>query len=512
MLPRSRTYELCFILNNGGHEAPSKGSGGGNDDMNGFRWLYGFLSLVFGIFLSCSAFDPQVLRDAPGTVPETYGLYDFDPYVPSPWWESMASVELSRLIDEALTGSFTIHEAWARLSQRRSIARRVGADRYPDITAGGDAEATRKSTSSASGSMGDQAVSLWLAGSYELDLWGRVRSEREAASLDVAASREDLLTARVTVAGEVADRWVQILSQRQQIQLLEKQLENNVTFLDLIELRFQKAMVSALDVYQQKQAVESIRARIPLVQAQTQLLTHELAVLLGRPPGFDLGLTQEQMPVLDSLPAVGLPADLLANRPDVRAAGIRLKSAQWQVSAARANRLPSLSLTAGAQYGPSDLDLLFDTWLLRLAANLTAPVFDGGRRAAQVDLASAQMDENLWAYRRTVLTAIKEVEDVLVNETRQREHLNGLEAVKSAADKGLQEAISRYRNGLSDYLPVLTQLLTVQDLERNLIDQRAQLIRYRIGLHRALGGGLLADSQYAIGKPQELESSIQEPE
>ncbi len=468
---------------------------GGNGKMKDFRWAYGFTPFVFWILLSCTAFHPQVLEDAAGTVPETYGLYDSGPYVPSPWWESIASVELSRLIDEALTGSFTIQEAWARLSQARSIARRVGADRYPDITAGGDAQATRMATPPASGSTGAQDVSLWFAGSYELDLWGRVRGEREAASLDAVASREDLLTAMLTVSGEVADRWVQILSQRLQMQLLEKQLENNLTFLELIELRFDKAMVSALDVYQQKQAVESVRARIPLVKAQIQLLQHELAVLLGRPPRTDLGLTQGQMPVLGALPAVGLPADLLANRPDVRAAGIRLQSAQWQVSAARANRLPSISLTAGAQYGPSDLDLLFDTWLLRLAANLTAPVFDGGRRVAEVDLARARMDENLWAYRQTVVTAIREVEDALVNETTQREHLHGLEAVKSAAEKGLKEAISRYQSGLSDYLPVLTQLLTVQDLERNLIDQRAQLIRYRIGLHRALGGGLLADSQ-----------------
>jgi outer membrane protein, multidrug efflux system len=303
------------------------------------------------------------------------------------------------------------------------------------------------------------------------------------------ASRADLHTAMMTVAAEIADRWVRIISQRLQKQLLEKQLESNLTFLELIELRFRKAMVSALDVYQQKQAVESVRAKIPLVEAEAQLLMHDLAVLLSRPPRADLDLHQAKMPAVGPLPAIGLPADLLANRPDVRAAGKRLKAAQWQVAAARANRLPALRLTAGAQYTNSDLDLLFDSWLLNLAGNLTAPLFDGGRRAAAVDQRRAQMDENLWAYRRTVQSAIKEVEDALVSENRLREHIQGLKAASTAARKGFEEAVWRYRNGLSDYLPVLTQLLAVQDLERNLISQKAQLVLYRVGLHRALGGG-----------------------
>lgn len=438
------------------------------------------------------------MPDAAGTVPETYSLYDGKPYLPEPWWESVGSLELSRLIDQALAGNFTIREAWARLAQIRSVAVQAGADLYPEAALGGGAEATRSKTAqTAPGSRGDQNVSLGLSISYELDLWGRIRSEREAALLDVDATREDLLTAMVSVSAEVADRWVRIISQRQQVRLLEKQLENNETFLELIELRFRKAMVGALDVYQQKQVVESVRAKIPLSKAQTALLLHELAVLVGRPPRADLGVAQTGIPALGPLPAVGLPADLLAQRPDVRAAGMRLQAAQWQVAAARANRLPSLLLTGGAQYGASELDLLFDTWLLRLAANLTAPIFDGGRRAAAVDRAGAQVDENLWAYRRAVLTAVKEVEDALVNETNQRAHIHGLEAVKDAAEKGLQEAIARYRKGLSDYLPVLTQLLAVQDLERNLIDQKAQLVRYRIGLHRALGGGRLAESKQA---------------
>ena len=132
--------------------------------------------------------------------------------------------------------------------------------------------------------------------------------------------------------------------------------------------------------------------------------------------------------------------------------------------------------------------VLFDNWILSLAGNLAAPIFDGNRRAAEVDRRQALVDENLFAYRQAVLTAIKEVDNALVIESKQREHIKGLEKVESAARKALEEAGVRYRNGLNDYLPVLTQLLAVQRLERDLIRQRANLFNARISLYRALGG------------------------
>jgi NodT family efflux transporter outer membrane factor (OMF) lipoprotein len=270
--------------------------------------------------------------------------------------------------------------------------------------------------------------------------------------------------------------------------LLHEQLRINQTLLELVELRFHKALVSALDVYQQKQIVENVQADIPLVEETEQLLLNELAALLGKPPRTALAITRSQLPEPSPLPPTGLPSDLLASRPDVRAAGLRLRAADWQIAAARANRLPNLSLTAQARYGDSELDVLFDNWLLSLAANLTAPLIDGGYRAAEVDRTRALADENLAAYRHKVLTAIKEVEDALISETKQREHIEALRQVHVTARRALEEAGVRYRNGLNDYLPVLTQLLTVQGLERDLIRAQADLLITRIRLHRALGG------------------------
>jgi NodT family efflux transporter outer membrane factor (OMF) lipoprotein len=447
------------------------------------------LLIITAMLTACALYQPADRTDAAGNLPAAYSLYSDLPVSDSPWWQDFESPELNRLIDEALSSNFSLKEAWYRLQQARAVAVQAGAALYPDLEAGGSAEFNRRDTGGDSNSSrGNQHFSVGLVSSYEVDLWGRVAGRRKAALLDVEASEADLQAAAVTLAAEVADRWVRILSQQQQKQLLEQQLANNRTFLELIELRFKNAMVSALDVYQQKQAVESVRAKIPLVKGEIQLRKHELAALLGRPPKSNLGVHQAVFPPVNAIASVGLPADLLAARPDVRAAGKRLSAADWQLAAARANRLPALRLTAGAQYGPEDLDLLFDTWLLSLAANLTAPIFDGGHRAAEVDRVRAAVNEDLWAYRRTVLTAVKEVEDALENERRQQEHIEGLKLVADAASRGLKEAISRYRTGLSDYLPVLTQLLAVQDLERTLLQQQEQLILYRIGLYRALGG------------------------
>ncbi|MEJ2158694.1 MAG: TolC family protein [Desulfobacteraceae bacterium] len=165
-----------------------------------------------------------------------------------------------------------------------------------------------------------------------------------------------------------------------------------------------------------------------------------------------------------------------------------MEGSDWDAAAARADRLPALRLTAGAAYQADELNLLFDNWLINLAANISAPLVDGRRRKAEVDRRMAVVEENLAAYRQTVLTAIREVEDALVGEEKLQAHLKGLSEQLSAAQNALNEARSRYRNGLSDYLPVLTQLLTVQNLERTIIQRKAELLVSRVDLYRALGG------------------------
>jgi NodT family efflux transporter outer membrane factor (OMF) lipoprotein len=446
------------------------------------------ITSILGL-VSCRLFNPEPIPCVQKSLPDKFSEFTTDAAPEKRWWETFNDSELNAIVEEALSNNLNLKQIWARLKQARATAVQAGADRYPDLTGTAGATHSRKRTKNGSASTStSEDYSLGVSSNYELDLWGRVRAEQEAAILSAEASKQDLNAAAITLAAEVTNRWLQIIAQRTQKHLLNEQLKTNQTFLELIELRFRHAMVSALDVYQQQQVIDQVRAQIPLVEARESKLINELSVLLGKAPRSPLVISRPDLPKPAPMPSTGIPADLLENRPDIKAAQLRLQSAGWKVSAARADRLPSLTLSARAIFENEHLDLLLDNWLLSLAANLTAPVFDGNRRAAEVDRTMALKDENLAAYRQTILKAIREVEDALVTEARQKEHILELKQVIQTARKALDQATLRYRNGLTDYLPVLTQLLSVQDLERDLITQHATLLINRISLYRSLGG------------------------
>jgi len=322
----------------------------------------------------------------------------------------------------------------------------------------------------------------------EVDLWGRIKSQTEAAALDRETSREQLNTVAITLSSQVALRWTALVAQRLQTEVIHRQLESNKTSLELIELRFRKSLSTALDVYQQRQAVAGTESRIPLVELREELLINELTALLGRADFQSLEIPDEQLPRLGTLPNIGIPADVLANRPDVRQAGLRLQSADWTVSAARADRLPALRLTASGGYANAEISDIFDDWIANLAASVTGPIFDGGRRKAEVQRTRAVVNERLAAYRETVINAIKEVEDALVSEQKQHDYIEALDDRLHAATRSYEEAINRYRNGLIDYTTVLLQLTPLQTLERDRVEAQYNLLQYRINLYRALGG------------------------
>ena len=436
------------------------------------------------LLASCAIYAPDD-RDLSESAPPAFTLYDDNgDDVTNRWWETLESPELTALINESLTNSPSIQQAWARLRQADAQAAKVGAARSPQL--GYDASARGTWVEGASQPVENYGVGL--PASYEVDLWGRVKSQTEAASLDAQASRETLNAAAITLSSRVATTWMSIIAQRLQLGVIELQLESNKTSLDLIERRFRKALSTSLDVYQQRQTVAGTESLIPQRELVVELQNNELAALLGRVDLDSVRVDQERLPTLGPLPAIGLPADVLANRPDVRAAGLRLQSADWQVSAAKADRLPALRLTGSLDYNSGDLSDLFDNWSANLAASLTGPIFDGGRRKAEVERQKAIADERIAAYRETVINAIKEVEDALVSEQKQRAYIEKLEIRMTAARRSYEESVNRYRNGLVEYTTVLRELNIQQGLERERVVAQFDLLRYRIDLYRALGG------------------------
>ena len=441
-------------------------------------------------FASCAPFALPDRSTDTTVLPPSYSIQVSESAPSQRWWTTFHDQQLNDLVEEALTGNQTILSYWARLAQAQAQARKVGSERYPDLTGDADASYSKIRNDEGNGARTFELehYSIGVFASYEVDLWGRVRSSVNSADLTALASREDLNAAAVTIAAEVTQRWIDIIAQQRQFSLLKEQLKANSTYLELIELRFRKSLASALDVMQQRQLVERVKAQIPLVELQEQILRNELAVLIGRLPLDAPVVNGKDMPVLDGLPAAGIPAQLLENRPDVRAAYYRLESADQQLVVARADRLPALRLTGSAAYNSEEMEKIFDNWLLNIAAGLTAPLLDGGRRKADVDIALFTVDEKLADYRQTVLKAVREVEDALIREVKIHEHIERTQQQLKAARSALEEAGSRYLNGLNDYLPVLTQLISVQNLELDLVDRQKDILTARISLYRAIGG------------------------
>jgi multidrug efflux system outer membrane protein len=447
------------------------------------------------LLAGCKTVTPSRDDATDGYVPERYAATSGSRQAPDRWWESFGSTELNELIDRALADNLTLAQAEARLRQAQAQARKAGATRYPEASLFANAAATRRRAevkqpdgTTSRETINTDTYGLGLAASYEVDLWGRVRSVHDAAALSAMASRQDLEAGAMTLVAQITELWLKQSEYRAQLAILEDQLKSNKTTLELIRLRQLKSLATALDVYQQEQAVAATEALLPQVRSLLDVTLHQIAVLIGTPPGKETHIQSRTLPDIADLPDAGIPAQLLSWRPDIQAAYLRLKASDSEVSVAEADRMPALRLTGRYSHESESIDELFDNWLLNLAAGLTAPLLDGGRRRAEVDRAEALSDERLAAYRETALEAIREVEDALVRERHQRTLVEATERELKAAQGALREAKQRYRKGIIDYLPVLQALTTEQRLQRAQITQHRQLLSLRVQLHRAVGG------------------------
>ena len=443
------------------------------------------------VLTGCGVLGPDVRPVFPVQMPETYSLYTNADPGPGLWWQSFGNAELNGLVQEALSGNFDIRTALSKVKQAQAAALKAGADLAPTLDyTGGTEKGWQQTRTDAAGTSSRQSKTFrsGLIAGYELDLWGRLNALHTAELVAFDATREDLEAAAVTVAANVTTAWIDILSARQQISILKKQINVNERMLNLQELRFINGQADTLAVSQQREAVARARALLPGLELSKQQQLNAMAVLLGRAGKGEIAISQEDLPGLIPLPEPGLPADLLASRPDVRAAGLRLKKMDWKVSAARVARLPSLNLSAATSFSSSSLDLIFSNWIATLAASISGPLFDGGSRKAEVDRARAEADQYLTDYARIVAQAVQEVEDSLATEKHQGEYIRLLEEQLAVSRLTVQDANLQYINGQDNYLDYLTAWTNVQTLERQLVSEQALLVKNRVSLYRALGG------------------------
>ena len=449
------------------------------------------LRVLFATSVVASGCTPHVRRDpqTPISVPQAWSGPTKGQAVIEPFWQRFDDPRLNTLMTDLLGRNLDLAIAWTRIGQARARATLSGSGRWPRLDARLGVSKSKQLILflPRGGSVEQTTYQASISASYELDVWGRIESLADAADMDVIASQEDLQAIAIGLAAALAEAWYSLAEQHAQLALLDEQKQINQTLLELVQLRFEHGVTSGSAVFQQQNQLQRIDARRPLIEARIATLEHQIGFLLAHAPG-QLELSGGRLPTLPALPAIGVPSEVLDQRPDVRAAKARLIAADHRVGAAIAERLPALRLTGSVGLQSLEISKIFDDWIWNIAANLIAPLFDGGQRRAAVDVQRAALEGAVANLAKVTLTAIREVEDALVLERQQRAYIERLRTQLKTERALLDDAKSRYLEGVTDYLPVLTALRSTQQTAQGLLTARRQALSYRIQLHRALGG------------------------
>jgi NodT family efflux transporter outer membrane factor (OMF) lipoprotein len=401
------------------------------------------------------------------------------------WWERFDDPLLTRLIDEATAGNLDLAVASARLTQARESLVQARAGLVP--TVGASASAGRNF-----GRGNDRnSFSLGADAAWEADLFGRIRRGIEAARADAEGSWYDREALRVAIAAEVATNYVDARLAQERLAIARDTLATADDDLRIATWRRQAGLVSSLDVEQARAARAQTAASIPNIESNFASTTYRIAVLTGRAPGALTGELSVDKPIPKGPQdvAVGIPADTLRQRPDIRAAERGLAAATARIGVAEAQLLPDLRLTGNIGTSAFSLGGLFNAITGGIFSSLSQTLFDGGRLRSQVRSQRAATEAALATYRQTVLTSLEDVENALLALRAARERQVQFAIALEAASNSALLARTEYRSGLTNFQQLL-------DAERALLSARDGVAGSRrdeafalVQLYRALGGG-----------------------
>jgi len=421
----------------------------------------------------------------------------------APWWDSFGDPGLSDAVSTGLAANPDIGALDALARSQRALAGQSLSAVLPglsfdvqgqlaptdtrvfgfglDVPSAGDAPATY-STGSAK-----------FNASLAVDLWGRGLTSWRASRLDALAAEGDRDATALVLSTTIGAAWFDIGAARQQLAVLQRQRQLVVDLLEVVRLRYDGGSASALDVLQQEQSLAAVDTQLPLMRAQLRLARQRLAVLLGADPSGALPEGPDAMPSLPADPAVGSPADLLDQRPDVHAAAVRVDAAGARRSAALRNLLPTLALSGSwgwQYYYETEWDTV-QSW--SAGAALSVPLFGGGSRQAGLKQAGAARTAAELQLESTLRSAVQEVEAGLTSQAEQRARAEAAANQLQRAEQAWQLAADQYARGLADYLQVSSALSTLLSAELTDIQAQRDLLGARLQLHQALGGTWTSD-------------------
>lgn len=408
------------------------------------------------------------------------------------WWTRFGDPVMTRVIGGALRGSPDIASAASRVREARAQRKAQASSLFPTI----DASAGRRDSAVHTDGAGSDSTHSYTAGldaSWDADLFGGNRQAVAAAGAAAVAAEENYYSAQASLAAETALAYVDLRAAEARLRVLRESLGTREETTQLARWRNQAGETDALELHQAETSLQQARAALPSLEQSVAQARNRVARLSGQVPGALDGVLSGKsgIPTPAAGLAVGIPADTIRQRPDLRAAGWQWVAAVARTRSSEADRLPSLRLSGSLGVNSLSAGKIFNpqTATASLLNSLTAPVFNAGRIKAQIAVSSEQQEQALLAYQSAVLTALSEVEDELIACRRSAERLATLEKAGVSARAADSLARLQYKTGDADMITVLDAQRTSLAIEDSLIGIRAERAAAYIRLYKALGGG-----------------------
>lgn len=413
------------------------------------------------------------------------------------WWRQFKDPLLNGMIARALRYNRDLHAVQANLRQARELFLQSGLDLFPVVPARASYITQNRSIGILNGlTFVPRELSLFSVGFdafWELDVFGRVRRNIESRGAEVEAQNAGYRDLMVSLISEVARNYFIVRGLQNQAAVARKNADNQAETLKLTQVRLEAGRGTELDTSRAKAQFDTTRATIQPIDSAIHQAIHRLGVLTGEPPGALLPelLKPAPLPALPDSIHIGSPAELLRRRPDIQVAERRLASATAQIGVATADLFPRVTFVGAFALEASNLGNIGSAGsdAYSLGPRITWPAFDLARVYARIRASDAQAEANLALYEQTVLNALEETENALVNYNRQRAERDILAEAAQSSQRAHELAHLRFREGVSDFLTVLdTELRLLQDQERLALRQTTTATAL-VALYKALGGG-----------------------
>lgn len=426
------------------------------------------------------------------------------------WWNTLNDPLLAQLTQRAAANNLDFKQAQARLREARARRGASEAERFPTVAVQAGANRSRSSGEMGSGgSRTSEMLSTGFDANWELDIFGGKRRAVEAAEASLDAAQEDLRDVLVSLLAEVALNYVEVRSYQARIAIAKSNLDTQRETWQIARWRREAGLTTQLDEDQAKRNLEQTRAQLPTLLTGLEQVKNRLGVLLGQQPGILVELeTVAAIPISPPEVAVGIPADILRQRPDIRRAERQLAAASAQVGVATAARYPNFSLTGtlGLQALSAAKLLQSGAGVFTLGSNAAWTLFDAGRVRQNIEIQNALQEQALIRYEAAVLGALRDVENALTAYAEEQSRRQALNDAVHAAQSAAGLAGNQYVAGLIDFLAVLDTQRALLSLQDQLIQSEAAITSNLARLYKALGGGwiTLAPDHPAVAPSGEI--------